>query len=123
MLPARAKGRCKQRSGRIISEQPLLTRRIPISSRRRGPALEPGHETQSCPFIWAPLGAHTGKSLPAMQETPVPPLGREYLPEKRMEPTAAFLPGESKNRPWGCQEVGTTEQLPLSLSLPFLSGK
>ena len=40
-----------------------------------------------------------------------------------MEPTAAFLPGESKNRPWGCQEVGTTEQLPLSLSLPFVSGK
>ena len=69
MLPARAKGRCKQRSGRIISEQPLLTRRIPVSSRRRGPTLEPRHETQSCPFIWAPLGAHRGKSLPAIQET------------------------------------------------------
>ena len=52
---------------------------------------EPGHETQNCPFIWAPLGAHTVKSLPAMQETPVPPLGLEYLPEKRMATHCSIL--------------------------------
>ena len=83
---------------------------------------EPGHETQNCPFIWAPLGAHTVKSLPAMQETPVPPLGLEYLPEKRMATHCSCLENP-KNRPWGCQEVDMPEKLPLSLSLPFYLGR
>ena len=60
------------------------------------------------------------KNLPAMQETRVPPLGREDLLEQEMAITPVFLPGESHGQrslvgysPWGCKELDMTEQLNL----------
>ena len=55
------------------------------------------------------------KSLPAMQESQVPSLGREYTPEKGMA-TPVFLPGESHGQrnllgysPEGHKESDTRE--------------
>ena len=58
------------------------------------------------------------KSLPAMKETLVQPLGQEDPLEKGMQPTPVFLPRESFGQrslagcdPWGCRESNPTEQL------------
>ena len=65
--------------------------------------------------------AQTVKSLPAMQETWVRPLGQEDPLEKEMATTPVFLPGKSHEwrrmagySPWGRKEWDSTERLTLS---------
>ena len=82
--------------------------------------------------------AQTVKSLPAMQETEVPPLGWENPLEKDMATTPVFLPRKSHGwrslagySPWDHKESDMTERLcPVSMGfsrqeywsgLPFLS--
>ena len=52
-----------------------------------------------CFYPWASLVAQMVKNLPAtqpaMQETWVQSLGQEDPPEKEMQPTPVFLPGQS----------------------------
>ena len=58
------------------------------------------------------------KTLPAMQETWVPPLGWEDLLKKENTTHSIFWPGEFHGlySPWGRKESDTTEQLSLSFS-------
>ena len=58
------------------------------------------------------------KILLPVQGTWVWPLSQEIPLEKEMQPTPAFLPGESHVQrslagysPWGCKELAMTEQL------------
>ena len=69
------------------------------------------------PYCRASLVAQMVKSLPAMWETWVRPLGQEDPPEKEMA-TPVLLPGKFHGRrslvgysPWGCKESDMTEQL------------
>ena len=66
--------------------------------------------------LWTSLVAHTVKCLPTRRETQVQPLVQEDPLEKEMQPTPAFLPGESHGwrslegySPWGHKESDTTE--------------
>ena len=61
----------------------------------------------------------TVKNVPAMQETWVQSLGREYPLEKGMVTHSSNLPEEVHGQrslvgysPWGCKESDMTEQLP-----------
>ena len=67
---------------------------------------------------WASLVVQRVKSLPAVQETWVPPLGWEDPLEKETQPTPVLLPGESHGHrslagysPWGHKQSDTTERL------------
>ena len=60
----------------------------------------------------------TVKSLPAMQETSVQPIGRQDPWRREWLPTPVFLSGESHEQSrllgyssWGCKELDMTEQL------------
>ena len=71
--------------------------------------------------LWASLIAQLVKNLPAMQETPVPFLGREDLLEKGQATHSSILP---QRIPWtvqsmGLQESNTTEQLSLHFFTHF----
>ena len=62
------------------------------------------------------------KSLPAVQETPIQPLGQENPLEKEMATVPVFLPGKSHGQrslagysPWGRKESDTTEWLHFTL--------
>ena len=66
--------------------------------------------------------AQTGKSLPAVQETPGRSLGWEDALEEGMATHSRVLPGESHRQrslvgysPWGPKELDTIERLTLSL--------
>ena len=61
------------------------------------------------------LEAQLVKNLPAMQETWVPSLGWEDVPEKERLPTPVFWPGEFHGlySPQGRKEPHMTEQLSL----------
>ena len=72
----------------------------------------------------AALVAQMEKNPPAAQEAGVWFLSREDPLEKTMQPTPAFLPGESHVQrslagysPWGCKELAMTGWLTLSLYL------
>ena len=65
---------------------------------------------------WVSLLAQMEKSLLAMQETWVQPLGQEDPLEKRIATHPVFLPGKSHGQrsllgysPWGHKESGMTE--------------
>ena len=60
----------------------------------------------------------TVKNLPAMQETPVQPLGWEDPLEKEGQLTPVVFPEKSHGQrslvgysPWNCKELNMTEQL------------
>ena len=64
----------------------------------------------------ASLVAQVIKNLPAMQETRVPSLDWEVPRRRKWQPTAVFLPGESRGQrilagysPCGCKQSDTTE--------------
>ena len=66
----------------------------------------------------ASLVAQMVKNLPAMQETPVPSLGREDTLEKEMATYSSILAWEMHGQrsqvgysPWDCKESDTTERL------------
>ena len=75
-------------------------------------------------ITWVSLVAQTVKHLPAMRETWVPSLGREYPPDEGMATHSSILAWRiSLERslagysPWGHKESDTTERLHFSLSL------
>ena len=66
------------------------------------------------------LVAQSVKSLPAVQETWVGPLGQEDPQRKKWQLTPVSLPGKSRGQkslvgfsPWGCKESGKTARLTL----------
>ena len=68
------------------------------------------------------------RNPPAVQETPIPSLGREDPLEKGKAVTPVLLPGESHGQwsltgysPWGCKESDTTERVTLGQSYRFCS--
>ena len=68
--------------------------------------------------IWGFPGGSEGKEYAAIQETQVQSLVWEDPLEKGMATYSSILPGEfhgqrslSDYSPWGCKELGTTEQL------------
>ena len=64
---------------------------------------------------WASLVAQLVKNLPAMRETWVLSLGREYALEKGKETPPVFWPGEFQGlyNPWGLKDSDMTEWLSL----------
>ena len=69
---------------------------------------------------WASPVTQMVKNLPAMQKTWVQSQGREDPPEKGIQPTPVFLPGEFHGQrslagysPWGHKESDRTERLTL----------
>ena len=71
------------------------------------------------------LVAQMVKNPPAMRETWVRSLGWEDPWRRERLPTPIFWPGEfhGLNSPWGGKESDTTEQLSLSLILPWEVGE
>ena len=76
------------------------------------------------------------KNLPSVQETWVPSLGQECLPEKEMATHSNIIAqrtlwdGKSHRQrnlvgcsPWGCKELDVTEQLILLLSQNYYQRK
>ena len=86
------------------------------------------HLERLCNRVWASLVAQMVKSLPAVWETQVQPLGQEEPLEKEMATHSIFfLPGKSHGRrnlagysPWGDKESDMTKWLHSLLSF-FLS--
>ena len=75
--------------------------------------------------LYTSLVAPMVKRLPTMQETPVQPLGQEYLLEKKMA-THSSIPAwkipwmeepVGYSRPGGCKELDTTERFHFTLQL------
>ena len=66
-------------------------------------------------YSWASLVAQLVKNPPAMWETWVQSLGWEDPWRREWLPTPVFGPREFHGlySPWGCKELGTTEQLSL----------